>query len=393
MRGRTNAGEGIALNATAVNKTVASGQITAGDFVQYYTENSILEQPVLNRLVGIMGEYIITTDARDSYSGSGLRLFKNNSQIDSYTDFPVYDAYTSEDFIVFSSNNLLGVLTIVNDRFVLVDTLETNFSYRKIAFGGGKVCAIHNGSTGSGATLRAAVCDISISGQLDNLQEQTVSGPSIYYTPLRIDYNGSDFYMAEGVSSSTSYTYLWKLSIDNNNAITPTRINSGVRPFSNRLYRNGNLVIYSGWVSSYSPKYRMCLDYLSSGNEVEISLDETPSNISGGMFYTVDDYSVKLYSFDEQNASISLIDTVTISQQLQSSSNGIALLNNGKALCKLYSGNDLVKMEIVNEEYIQEITNPDYVVPFSQYGHPIGIAKTNGNANDVIPIYIPTPST
>ena len=45
MTGRTNyGGGGIALNANVVNKEIKSGNIIAGDFVEYYSEPTYIEQ-------------------------------------------------------------------------------------------------------------------------------------------------------------------------------------------------------------------------------------------------------------------------------------------------------------------------------------------------------------
>ena len=112
MRGKTNATNGVHLNATAVNKTVKSGQIVAGDFVEYYTTPTVIEQSKQLDFKFTVNNYAIAAS-----TDGILYAFKNGEAAFSYSDHNCVFVQKYNDWILFHDNTLgvLGVLSITNN--------------------------------------------------------------------------------------------------------------------------------------------------------------------------------------------------------------------------------------------------------------------------------------
>lgn len=406
MKGRTNVGGGgIALNANVVNKEIKSGNIVAGDFVQYYTENAIIEQSGNNLFLGNIRGYVVTvftTSINYHTYGGSIRLFKNGRQISSYSGYEINDAYVYGNYIVFNSGNskIIGVLKIdTNGNLILVDSLTLTSSLKYyIAAGNGKICAFYCGTSSSTSQMSFVVCNISEEGILSSLNEQTVSGYGLGYKSDIIfnEYNNS-FYVIGAYNSSSSFTsvYARKVEIANDNTVTlqssstqltiPDAISNGV------LYQNGDLLV----CGKYGYIYAITI---STGSYVTLALPENyiPSNIVNGYFVAArsnntGNSSISLYYFNEQNKEITFINENSFDLQI-SSELMTRFIEGTRLYVKNYSGYNLNLLTIVNNQYIEEQSDTNYVLPFSEYGHPIGVAKDSGSTGDTIGVYVPVSS-
>lgn len=406
MRGRTNVGGGgIALNANVVNKEIKSGNIIAGDFVQYYTENAIIEQSGNNLFLGNIRGYVVTvfTTYTDYHNyGGSIRLFKNGRQVSSYSGYTINDAYVYGNYIVFSSkgSKIIGVLKIdSNGNLILVDSLTLTASREYyIAAGNGKICAFYCDASSSTSQMNFVVCNISEEGTLSSLNEQTVSGYGLGYKSDIIfnEYNNSFYVMGyDSSSSSFPYVYVRKVEIDNDNVVTlqsrstqftiPDAISNGA------LYQNGDLLVCGKSSAIYAIT-------ISTGSYITLALPQyyNSSNIVDGYFIAVSsnstgNSSIFLYYFDEQNKEITLINENSFDLQI-SSGPMVQFIEGTRLYVKNYSNYNLNLLTIVNNQYIEEQSDTNYVLPFSEYGHPIGVAKDSGSTGDTIGVYVPVSS-
>lgn len=398
MRGKTNATNGVHLNATAVNKTVKSGQITAGDFVEYYIEPNTIPQSAGSRFLCNIGDYTVTR------KGTGIALFKGIVQVDEYLDYNVLCGCQYDDFVVFfSSSNIIGVLEIdtENDKFSLVDTISAELYSSSfdddytIGAGEGMILACTQYKT-SNTRYRFALIDISAAGELSNCTVTNyITGNN--YNHIHIDNYDGNFCMIGTLNSLFKYD---SLVIAQNREIS-FGSNVDLRSYymiEDKMLQHDQYVIYAGG-STYSYNARVaCIDILEGTcNLLSVEGDPT-TNIENGKFVTYDNSSagihiLRLYSYDENTKEVTLLDTINpLSQPYPNMTTNARVggfINGDDVLITVEDG--LRRFKIHNN-HIEEIPDIDYVVPYGGIGDPIGVAQTDGNTNDVIPIYVPTAS-
>lgn len=439
MRGKTNATNGVHLNATAVNKTVKSGQITAGDFVEYYTPATYIEQSASVSFCFCIGHYAIA-----KVSGF-IAAFKDGQQIATYTGLTCSYIAKVDDFIVAYDNNqgVIGVLSLSNEEFTLVDTLTVATGQLCVGGGSGKLATIKRVSS-SEAII--GIADISSSGELSNYQTTSVS-KNITSKCLIEEYAGDLYLLASGIGSC-------KIIIDENNNVTldtPISFSFMWHDTFKEVYKSENVVViaFNKGSSSYYGGHITILDFVS-GSSSEFSppkYGEIVTCINDGYFLatTKIDYvgyvrpvwsnstaiqyyanELILYSFDEETFEVAEVDRITITDDytvLKSTQPGdiyYDMYQTGKCAegmildtviyaqikkqMKVTVGSggtvqssaqvttyNISLYEILDATQLQEMSQKDYVIPYAA-GHPIGVAQTDGNVNDVIPIYVPTAS-
>ena len=384
MKGRTNVlTGGVVLNANTASKEIKSGSVVAGDFVQYFTNLPYVNGNASARWCGNIGDYSIMY-----YPGSSsgaVQLWKDGELLSSYSDHTVSVACVNDDYIVFFSSRscLIGTLDIINDELVLVDTIElsSDFSTDTIytmAASSEKIVLrrLTNGDV-------VAVCDISGNGELSNANPSTVSTLRINYNTWVI-FDGLDFYVLG------NFQYIYKLSIDQNNAVTIYSTVSSPNVITGIVQANEGSVIGFNGSSIYKIN-------LSTGNGVTIlQYRYILTNIENGYFIATSSNGssstrLYLYEFDEENETAIELDTIQMPSNNNVSRNFLYSYINGDLAYVCTSGlGRLYLIDIVNE-YIEPRTDKDYIIPFVQYGHPIGVAKEAGTAGDTIDVYVPTP--
>lgn len=458
MRGRTNAGEGIALNATTANKTLVSGQVTAGDFVEYYTEST----PYIDQ--GQNVHFIFTIDDYDiaqlGESKNVLAAFKDGEQKFTYSGYNCHFVGENGNYIIFFDAILgvLGVLSITSNGFNLessIQTQDTSASSYKVGVAGGENKACYY-TVDSDGYIRVGAATISNAGLLSDyvLTETRVnaSSDSKYYDRLLYYYNGS-FY---GMEYRTSRIY--PIMIDSeNNATVGTYVSSSA-VFNRPVYQKDNIVIfarhdrkassssYEGFYQIYGiidivnfttgnaitknlPNNGEILSFIKSGRFLMVG-KEAISNIAWASYKNHHYYipnSLQLCSFDDQTYEIVVLSSFDLDvdytqpatresgsheyrydEFIESVDRNVACCDSDLvyAQCKTQqvfqttSSSSTIFMEYdsklylydIENDVLQEPTDKNCVIPYRDGRHPIGVAKTNGNANDVIPIYIPTPS-
>ena len=97
MKGRTNVlGGGVILNASIAEKEIKSGNIVAGDFVEYYSEQA--EIPFVSNVIytGIIGSYIIARSPSNA-----IALIKNERIISTYSTYSISNSLIAGNYIAF----------------------------------------------------------------------------------------------------------------------------------------------------------------------------------------------------------------------------------------------------------------------------------------------------
>ena len=372
MTGRTNVGGGgVALNADVVPKIIKSGSITAGDFVQYYLEENTIDfQRQMLFFLGNIGQFVIAV--LGTSSDNRLVLIKDGEVIDSYSTYNVKISCVYGNYIIINVSSTLIVLGIQNEQFVLVDSVQAATCI--------KILGINNKIIGLGSGKDIIICDISNIGELSNLVSQTISYMSY-------DFNANDdirYY--NGYYYIIKYQYQGhKFELDANNNITNSeRTYDSTKGAYNYLNQYGNKVLYGGTT-------QLVIFEIVTGNKYTITLPssrELASNLENELFIAKYSSSeLALYKFDIQTETVTLLDINTsltrsyYSNWLHNDTLYASIVNNGSKYSRL---------EIINESYLQLLSDKNYVVPFSQYGHPIGVAKDSGRTNDIIDVYVPT---
>ena len=405
MRGRTNVGDGVALNANVTNRLLKSGQVTAGDFVEYYTEPTAIDQSARLNFRFVANGYLIAT------AGNILTAFKDGRQVDSYAGYTLTQVGLCGDYVLIYDKKLgiIGVLSIDNDEFTLLDTIETGTigseSYSGIWGANGKVCLV---TFYSSTALRVGIADIANDGTLSNFRMTTISQSA--FSLFFIAYYDA-FYII-----SMQHNIL-KLAIGaNNEASLDEVIPWGNHTVNNNraLYRRGPIIVINDNYGTSTNTQDLYVLNFTTGSS---SSKRIPEN--GAIHSIINDsyflasartfkgsnigywtYKLSLCKFDEETYEITLLDIMSFTEGSGTIIN-TDTVNMGGIVDDIaydqcmggYSSNiaPLDLFEIFNETHLQRISQRDYVLPYSA-GNPVGVAQTNGVANDIIPVYIPTAS-
>lgn len=395
MRGRTNVGDGVTLNANTQNMIVGSGQITAGDFVQYNQAAQYLDQSEANDFQFNLDGYAV------SLKKNGVALFKNNEQVDYYTGFNISHICEYNGWIIFVSDSVaIGVLEIntTTDEIELVDSIAiTRDGYDEIVCcigaGGGKVVVGKSRYQSSNTYYRYyTTCDIANDGSLSNAQN---SGAISFYAEIsgtsNIDYYNGDFYLVTSPRGwATTQVAIYKL-VFNESGVVTSHGSSGIDTISyatigHRLYKNNNVVIYADSYSNH--KGVIVVNYEGKTSYISLYNEAAMTYIDGGLLIMRDSSNcLKLYRYNNDLENFSLLFTTAAMARYDFG----YLLGNDAALRDLASNQNILYriFNIINGNEIQSVPNTNYVMPYTIAGTPIGIAKTDGQIGDTIPIYVP----
>lgn len=436
MRGRTNiGGGGIAINATVEQKTIKSGNIIAGDFVEYFSEKQKINQNANCYFKFNISEYSV---ALRDYA---VVIFKNGQITSAYTGNVIYKICKYNNLILFlayeNDKYIIGVLKIQNDQLVYVDSVETGVNFNastinreiSICAGNGKVVIVGIKKYYSNPQMRiyaGYVCDIANDGTLSNgagTNFPTSEADAYVWSnndtrkQIAIVYNDGHFRAVSLVGEGNIY----ELTIDSNNSITP--VVSGFQQFisssttvsnigelENIAGQFGNLIVFtSGYYSGY-----ITLNIIS-GAVSNILVDGHASTVidqgrfittevsENGSFSFYNILTVRLYSYNELTNSIELLDTFSIEE-----TDAFAPVNsNAYRSCinetthtvyaVTYKSNNypfyIYLFKVVNRNNIENFSDINYVISYAGEGNPIGVAKDSGAVNDIIGVYIPAAST
>ena len=416
MRGRTNVGGGgLAINANPVNKTIKSGTIIAGDFVEYYTDEQIVEQSDYVLFIFNKGDYTI------ALKSGKLALFKNNEQVDLYTDYNfsrVVQVCSYGNYILFlpdtsSSNGVIGVLSIntQTDSFSVVNIESIQFEKSSlnnfsIAAGNGKILVAAFYSSQNYYNFVTA--DIDSNGQISNVVSSYPTGNTKQSGSI-LEYYNNKFYQIYGPSSTT--TSLVPLTIGSDGKVTYDNFGTSLLSYQKiqrKIYQDGKIVVYAcNPTSASSQDYKIavvdlvgvtasflsvngnCISEIINGKLICAKFDTSSSRPS----------AVYLYSYNYNTKEVELLNTLQVDLiSFGMSYGGICnlgnLINNSIILCKRRNSDRNVyeykKLNLVGNS-IEDIPDVDYVIPYTDGGHPIGVAKDPGTTGSVIGVYIPVP--
>lgn len=444
MRGRTNIGSGgISINADIETKAIASGDIIAGDFVEYYTANPyILQTEYVDFLFNLSGYAIALIN-------NVLTAFKNGVQVDSYIDYNCTYNCKYNDFIIFHDNTagVLGVLKIVNDEFVLVDTLQASTSCHIIGAGDGKVCYCYRDTSGGSYNYKIYHCVVNISsaGILSDYVETIDTTNTDALNFKHVYYYNNYFYYYIG-------TYWTKIQIDSSNNVTIiSRTNilsgSGVTTNVREIYFKNGVVIFAFYFAGSNDSQhtgRICILDVESANYI---IKDVPDHgeiysyvydgklIASGSIWVSDwpnsryqwvANSLRLYDFNENTYELTLIDEIVLPDNYSESvygewynyfksrvanSSGTVSTNlcgiddsviygqvkYRKRIIRVSSSStrtetdDDLKIylyEALGGTHLQPLSDTDYVIPYQDGGNVIGVAKNGGTTGDTIDVYV-----
>lgn len=382
MKGRTNVlNGGIILNANTVDKEIKTGNIVAGDFVQYYTESSTISYDEYMYFIGYIGDYTVV--AIGNNSPKNIAILKDDVILDRYVDhgfnYQPYWAVIVENIIIFySADGSVITLKIVNDKLTLVD-IRTPSYLSSSRYVNGKFMGIESNEA------YINVCDIDSEG---NISEFTRS--AFNFNSSSVDfkyYNG--IYYAVGQGGYQGY----KFELDSNNqAINIVsgqgNIDNGFSLFSQFQY--GSKVLYPNSQSSIP----ICLHDLVTGANVQVA--GIAGNTSGKPIIIQVENShtyiltygspFHLYEFDPDSVTVSLIASGGSNYK---ESLAIAWLKNNIINATIYNSTNRKKLQVYGEDIIA-IPDVNYVIPYDGNINPIGVAKESGTAGDTIAVYVPT---
>lgn len=437
MRGRTNVGGGgISLNANLVDKEIKSGNIIAGDFVEYYSESTYIEQTQNVNFVFAIGDYDI------AQIGSALTAFSNGKQKFSYTGYNCSYVGKYNDFIVFHDTRvgILGVLSVSSNGFVLVDSVSTGATYGSYATciwgGGGKICCFGN-------QRYCYVVDIDNNGNLSNYKQTTFSS-AISQTAQYMCYYNNKFYI---IASSSSTAYSYPLNIDAENNVTlGTSIFLSYYQTNREVFRKNDIIIFAyneadsndvrkiygklnvvNFVTGNTfpktlPSHGEMLTYINNS----LCLITGKETLKPAWDSSNDNYienSLKLCRFDEQTYELTTLDEIKFDDDYKTYPGigehfynlYIKQVSKNVGICDLYIAYAQCKKQtkfVVTErstsktdiedynlylydiEYntLKDFSDKNYVIPYQDDGHPIGVAKDSGSTGDTIGVYVPVSS-
>jgi len=388
MKGRTNVlNGGIVLNANTVDKEIKTGNIVAGDFVNYYTENSYIPFSENFYFIANIGDYTVGTSSNSS-SGS-LVLIKNNEILSRYSTYTVEDIASIGNYIAFSSGKMLLIIGIQNDTLVLVDSHEFSENIKFLEVANNKIVAFLASRTNYDT---CAVCQISQNGQIQELAESSVStymqnayGPDLRY------YNGW-YYMLSLSSSGDSYNFKFQVNVNNqieNLASTYSLPSSNSKRF---LYQKDSKVLYGE--SAYNSYYWVELTTGAYTSVNGINGIATTRITENGLFLVKRDstsYSVELYSFNDESVEVTLLSSLNDSGYYGTMPLGTCWFKGNNAYIRNSdSGTYYVEMADIVNNTLSHHQNKNYVKPYAGGIEPIGVAKESGTAGDTIAVYVPT---
>lgn len=382
MKGRTNVlNGGIILNANTVDKEIKTGNIVAGDFVQYYTESSTISYDEYMYFIGYIGDYTVV--AIGNNSTKNIAILKDDVILDRYVDhefnYQPYWAVIVENIIIFySADGSVITLKIVNDKLTLVDIRTPSYLYSP-RYVNGKFMGMETNKA------YINVCDIDSEG---NISEFTRSAFNFNSSDVDFKYYNGIYYVV-GQGSYQGY----KFELDSNNqAINIVsgqgNIDNGFSMFSQFQY--GSKVLYPNSRSTIP----ICLHDLITGTNVQVA--GIRGNTSGKPIIIQVENShtyiltygspFHLYEFDPDSVTVSLIAS---GGSNYSESLAAAWLKNNIINATIYNSTNRKKLQVYGENII-DIPDVNYVIPYDGNINPIGVAKESGTAGDTIAVYVPT---
>ena len=397
MRGKTNATDGVHLNATTENMEVGSGQIIAGDFVQYCYEDQYIEQSSMVQFYFNMGDYVI------GLKNNNIVLFKENELLDTYSDYNISVMGKYGNFILAYSHSagkciVLSINTTTH-KLVFVDEISIQlYSLANEVFaicGGNNKVVIYAGHTSSsGSQYRQfGTLDISNAGELSNAVLTSQEYTSKYSNP-QIEYYDEQYYFIARYGQSH---IIYDLTINNDGTVSCSngQAISGVCQL--KIYQHDNVVVYT------SENYAKITIVNLSGKTSRVA------DLNGGtVTQIVNDYFVtnekssgkrilRLYKYDDETDEVSLVFTTSALTTKDTSGSYMGYPTTGyisNNFIIVYMGDsDNTRwyqiFKLINDNEIQKIPDTGKVMPYSVAGNPIGIAQTDGNVGDTIPIYVP----
>lgn len=434
MKGRTNVidDESIVLNASTENKRLLQGSVLAGDFVEYNSVPTWIDLSGGADFKFAIGNYAIAA------FGSLLSAFKNGQRVATYSDYGCDVVNKYNDRIIFydTGTATVGVLSIENDAFTLIDSLKIDSSTDTaccIAAGDGKVCVTRRGT--------AVVLDIGNDGSLSNAVITSISINTTYEKFL--NYSEGFYYSFTDSRPSGAYTYYSatlktvEIIIDGQNVASlgntitcygadiynnSTNYNGKVR----QIYQKGKIIgvasTYYQYHSQYSgEEYHGQQGYIyfvniATGAVATVTIadhGEAISCISDGKLLTSKCYkyyngtgsnqwtyianAIRLYSFNEETYTLTELAVKTFVEDTENAVKGnragcaddfvyVQLRQSGET----HPGG--IRVYEIAGGVMGDITDKNYVLPYINGDNPIGVAKESGAAGDTIPVYIPTPS-
>ena len=402
MRGRTNAGNGgIFLNATTDSFEVASGNITAGDFVEYYYDTTEKE---------LSGSIINNSKSYPVGENTGLYMALVNSipTLYKWVDglITIVDTYSYTATTLFPYN---GTTFLAGNYVLSVDVNQEELSL----------------ISSSNYTFTAKLNDnilisLNASGHLYTLNCTDLANISLMSSISSVSgvficaYNNV-VYTLWGTTSTYGRLYLtpWEVNTETGEITKVTNIEiastgSSASAVANRQYPLSSVILANRYVvfaytffGSATTAKTICvfdlvekrkavstlLEILNSVNIGDISSSDIDNNgyiiiaekATGG----ITEKAVALFRFNPANQTLTKLSSLALdnnySAVFKRSSNSYSLHTNDSYM-ELTNTNNVLS--------IGELTNT--VKEWAGSGNPLGVAKQTGSAGSTIEVYIPS---
>lgn len=413
MRGRTNAGNGgIFLNATTDTFEVASGNITAGDFIEYYYDEtvksisgtSIYDKAFLvdasqNLYVTVNSGYVtlftyannvITTVA--SYNNTTVtQLFKYTDTKYISSDGKVFAINTTNRTITLEATLTLSINGIFNGYLVKVTKNSSGYTIVTYSYSGGSATQVDTKTFTDG-----------------NAPYETLKGVCVFNYGIAYAVRGYDtststkhgYGLVEIVDlSSTGYIGDKTEVILYNVSHSTTSMVSGNIDFMSDTALNGVFLPVrhyntNGTTTTQNYYYKLIavmnqnaivnIHTAHAGNMPVISESYLGT---GYLYFFTSDYQnnvIELHKVDMNTLAESKLDTVS-----QDARSVFHFTGNDWAFLTVDSSNiDYQNVVISGDIIVQgELTNT--VKEWTGNINPLGVAKQSGSAGDTIEVYIP----
>lgn len=381
MKGRTNVlGGGVILNASTAEKEIKSGNIVAGDFVEYYSEQA--EIPFVSNVIytGIIGSYIIARSPSNA-----IALIKNERIISTYSTYSISNSLIAGNYIVFFSGATIGVLKIQNDVLTLVDTYTCSGTLSGIWYANSRIIGLIG-------YQKLIVCTLGSNGAIQTHVESSISGLSSNSGPDIRYYDGWYYFICRSYNS-------YKCQLNNDDEATNMTQIYLWQYEKTFLYQKDSKVLYGQQTGSGTSRTTV-LHWLelTTGSHITINglkgTAVTPINENNNFISIGYIGPVCLYSFDDVAAELTLqAQTQDSFRYLNQTMNNTILYAPSQQIYTPRYSSDYQNMILdIEGNLISKPQDKNFVIPYRNGYNPIGVAKESGAAGDTIAVYIPTPS-
>lgn len=411
MKGRTNLGNGIFLNATTALKIVSGANgITAGDFVQYYTTNPYDELATVtnekfHHFKKIGNDYYVV-----QVGDTILQVLRYTNDVMEIIH-TITSTFIVGYVIIDSTHIVVSETRVVKSYEITTNGLTELSSVSVLTSNPNGYSHIDYDSTTNQILLRsyADVYFVHISNEYILTYSSSTDYLQLKHNNVVINYNNNGFlenndYYVMGSNTTGSSSNIYKFVLDlNNHTITSSLVGENAYSSSQeQIYILGdNFACISKEYNISSYKLRLRVYSKANLSVVANNSDAYPiiSNFIGTNKFIGIDTTRKyaIFEFNEANNTFSVLSNIYSEEISLLMNNASIYAENGTAfvIANMASGSNLKEIArylSYNDNYTQITgkTSTDYVERWDGSLDVIGVAKDSGESGDTINVYVPS---